>query len=247
MKKYIYLLVVIIIVSGFFIASNRSQESTITLGDQQSSSTKITFTKPKKSAHYESNVPAHGSILAASPVNIVIDFNFDLSSNSSISITDIKGVEYGIGDNSIDDNKLALRKLMSTTSPDGIYTVNYNACWPDRSCHKGYFQFAIDKSLVENYSDLRNKSEIVINMSDIAFKPDQVKVSPGTRVTWVNDEDATHYINTDSHPGHTYYPAQNSKALAKGEKFSLIFDKVGVYPYHCSAHAGNMIGSIIVE
>lgn len=44
-----------------------------------------------------------------------------------------------------------------------------------------------------------------------------------------------------------YHPAQNSKLLKKGESFSLVFDQVGIYPYHCSAHEASMIGSLIVE
>ena len=248
MKRYIYLLVVgLVVVVGFLILKAPPQENIETNNNQQPTGSKITFKNPKKSAHYESNTPAHGSILAAPPKNIVIDFNFDLALNSSISITGADGIEYGTGDTVVDKNKLALRRLMSYDSPDGVYTVSYNACWPDASCHKGNFQFVIDRSLADNYLDSRNKPAVEIKLSDIAFKPAQVRISPGTQITWINDEDVIHYINTDAHPSHTYYPAQNSMALAKGEKFSLVFDEAGIYPYHCSAHASNMIGSIIVE
>src|SRR3989344_4480759 len=89
----------------------------------------VKFNPAKKSAHYESNTPAHEAVLAAPPINVVIDFNFDLTSNSSISIVDTNDIEYGSGDTSVDRNKLALRRSMSHDSPDGVYTVNYNACW----------------------------------------------------------------------------------------------------------------------
>ena len=248
MKKYGYLLIIgLVVVAGIFVINAPPQEDKTALDPKQSSDTETTFARPKKSAHYESNTPAHESILAAPPINIVIDFNFDLTSNSSISIVDTNDIEYGSGDTSVDRNKLALRRSMSHDSPDGVYTVNYNACWPDASCHDGSFQFAINRSLGEDYLDLRNRSAVEIKLSDIAFKPARVKVSAGTRITWLNDEEVTHYVNTDAHPSHTYYPAQNSNALAKGEEFSLVFDKAGIYPYHCSAHASDMIGSIIVE
>ena len=128
-----------------------------------------------------------------------------------------------------------------------MYTVKYTACWPDKSCHEGHSQFAVDRSSAGAYVDWRNQADVEIKMSEIAFKPRNVRVSRGTRVTWVNDEDVAHYVNTDAHPSHTYYPLQNSKVLARGERFSLAFDTPGIYPYHCSAHASVMGGSIIVE
>ncbi len=200
----------------------------------------------KKSAHYESNTPAHGSILAEVPVNVVIDFNFDLGPGSSISVkTDDR--EYGTGETIIDSNKLAMRRNMVLDAPDGLYTVNYKACWPDGSCHDGHFQFTIDGTKAESYIDLRNKTEVSVKLSEIAFKPQNIRISRGTKVVWMNEDSVDHYVNTDSHPSHTYYPQQNSRALKKGDVFSLTFDKAGIYPYHCSAHARTMIGSIIVE
>lgn len=200
----------------------------------------------KKSAHYESNTPAHGSILAGVPVNVVIDFNFDLGPGSSISVK-TGDREYGTGDTIIDSNKLAMRRNMDSNAPDGLYTVNYKACWPDGSCHDGYFQFTIDRTKADGYTDLRNKTEVNVKLSEIAFKPANIRISRGTKVIWINEDDVAHYVNTDAHPSHTYYPQQNSKALKKGDMFSLTFDKAGVYPYHCSAHAAIMKGSIIVE
>src|SRR3990172_502096 len=125
--------------------------------------------KVKKSAHYESNTPAHGSVLAGVPVNVAIDFNFDLGPGSSISIkTDDK--EYGSGETIMDSNKLTMRRNTNPNAPDGLYTVNYKACWPDGSCHDGYFQFTIDRTEAENYTDLRKKTELTVKLSDIAFK-----------------------------------------------------------------------------
>ncbi len=63
----------------------------------------------------------------------------------------------------------------------------------------------------------------------------------------MNDEGAEHYVNTDSHPAHTYYPAQNSNALKQGDQFVAPFTQPGIYPYHCSAHAGVMTGTILVQ
>lgn len=140
-----------------------------------------------------------------------------------------------------------MRRKMDSSAPDGLYTVTYNACWPDNTCHDGKFQFAIDKSLANTYEDMTAKNEITINLNEIKFTPQNVKIKKGTKVTWVNNEVTEHYINTDLHPAHTYFSNQNSKALKKGEGYSLIFEEEGIYPYHCSAHADIMIGNILVE
>lgn len=206
----------------------------------------FSFKNPKKSAHYESNTPTHGAVLAGPPVNVVIDFNFDLAPPSTISIK-MGGKEYGVGDIVIDESKLAMRKNFDTDAPDGLYDVTYDACWPDGSCHDGKFQFAVDRSLVGEFTDLRGKSEVMVRMENVAFDPKNIIVSPGTKVTWIQGDSVEHFVNTDSHPAHSYYPPQNSRGLGLGDTFPLIFEKAGIYPYHCSAHAGTMTATILVK
>lgn len=205
----------------------------------------FSFGNPKKSAHHESNAPAHGAILAAPPINIVIDFNFDLAAPSSISVAK-DGTEYARGETSIDNNKLTMRRGFAGAAPDGLYKVSYRACWPDKSCHDGNFEFAIDRARAASFENLRGKKEVAIHMSEIMFAPKNIVIDAGTKITWVNDDSEEHFVNTDSHPAHTYYMAQNSRALAKGGTYSATFEKPGSYPYHCSAHAETMIGEIVV-
>jgi plastocyanin len=205
----------------------------------------LTFSTPKKSPHWESTTPEHTAILAAVPINVVIDFNFDLGPGSDISISS-NGTEYATGKTMIDENKLAMRRTMDPEAPDGLYKVTYEACWPDGSCHDGYFEFAIDRKKAKEYEDLRGRSEVAIVMKDIAFMPERIRINRGTQVIWTNEDSVIHYVNTDSHPAHTYYPKMNARALNEGDTFSLTFDMAGIYPYHCSAHT-NMKGSIIVE
>jgi len=241
-KKIILPVILVVIALGIWLfLDNTNSEPT----NLKTESNPISFNTPKKSAHYETNTPAHGSVLAAAPINIVIDFNFDLAPPSSISI--IKDdVEYGVGDLQIDSDKLAMRRNFNPAAPNGLYKVNYTACWPDRSCHEGHFEFAIDHFLALNYQEI-NENEVTIKMSELMFKPRDIKIKPGTKVTWVNDEVVEHYVNTDSHPDHTYYPAQNSQALKTGESYTILFTTNGIYPYHCSAHASTMTGNILVS
>jgi len=245
--SYIILALVVLGIGAFLLfGKEQSKPSSPSTFTKEQTADQTTFQSPKKSAHYETNTPAHGATLAGVPINVVIDFNFDLAKPSSIKI-EKEGKDFGIDETVIDDNKLSMRRNMDSNAPDGVYTVMYNACWPDGSCHDGDFQFAIDKSLSPGLTDMINQKEVQIKMSEIKFNPQNLKVSKGTKVTWINDDGVDHYVNTDSHPAHTYYLPQNSKSLAKGENFSVSFEKSGIYPYHCSAHADTMSGNILVE
>lgn len=204
------------------------------------------FEDPKKTPHYESNIPNHGDVIPAAPVNVIINFNFDLSTKSSISILK-DGKEYGVGATTVDANKLTLRRKMDSSAPEGIYTVKYTACWPDGSCHDGSFQFAISHSIADSYADLRGKKEVTVKLSGLAFNPKNIVVSKGTKITWTNDEAVGHYVNSDPHAGHNYYPDLNSKLLNKGDSYLITLNSPGYYPYHCSVHADVMTGTIVVE
>ena len=230
-----------------FYKANKSPSTPSVSKEQETSSTQSAFFgNEKKSAHYESNTPEHGATLARVPINVVINFNFDLVAPSEIKI-EKDGNEYGQGETLIDENKLAMRRQMDPASPDGVYTVSYKACWPDKSCHDGNFQFAIDRTKSESFEDFTGAKEVTVTLSEIRFKPQNIKITKGTKVTWVNEENVDHYVNTDSHPAHTYFPQQNSRVLSNGDTYSVTFNTPGIYLYHCSAHAENMTGSILVE
>jgi plastocyanin/methionine-rich copper-binding protein CopC len=248
MRNILYVLVGLLLIVGgvLLVRTGRNDKSPIVNEDTEARPEQFTFSTPKKSAHYESNTPEHGSVLAAPPINIVLDFNFDLAKPSSITISK-DGAEFGVGETTIDSNKLSMRRDSNLEAPDGLYKVTYDACWPDGSCHDGYFEFAIDRSLATTYIDMTGRQEVTINMSEVMFKPQDIKISAGTKVTWINDESVEHYINTETHPAHTYFPLQNSRALKKGETFSTTFSSPGIYPYHCSAHADVMTGNILVQ
>jgi len=246
---WLIVVAIILLIGGvvlFFKSTPSQSGKTVIINEGQPEAAVITFSSPKKTAHYESNTPAHGSVLAGAPVNIVLDFNFDLAPGSEISIKK-DGKESGVGATIIDDNKLAMRKNMDPNAPNGLYTVQYRACWADGSCHDGSFQFAINKAIANDFLDMRGKKEIVIDMVNISFESQNVIISRGTKVTWVNKDGVIHTVNSDAHPAHTYYLPQNSRNLKKGDTFSITFDQAGIYPYHCTPHANRMIGTVLVQ
>lgn len=252
MNKVLIAVVILAVASGaFWVLKNQATPTPSPTPTQTSSSTpesssSTEFSTPKKSAHYESNTPEHGATLAGVPINIAIDFNFDVAKGSDIKIT-AGSKEYGVEETVIDPNKLAMRRYMDPKSPDGLYTASYKACWADGSCHDGSFQFKIDRSTQKDFEDMTGKTEVTINLQNYAFTPSKIKVSKGTKVNWVNQDNDVHTVNTDTHPAHSYYLDQNSRDLKKGNSYFVTFDNPGIYLYHCTPHADTMHGQILVD
>ncbi|MEX0616278.1 MAG: plastocyanin/azurin family copper-binding protein [Candidatus Woykebacteria bacterium] len=201
----------------------------------------------KKTPHFLDSTPLHSEIYAAQPINVTINFDFDLSETSNLSVRDNSDTEWSEGEVLIEDSKTALKRTLKGEMPDGEYIVKYSACWPDESCHEGNFSFTIDSSKKSSYKDLRGQAEVAIDMRDIKFGEDKVIISPGTKVVWINQDSVGHFVNTETHPEHTYFQEQNSRELTQGQTFSQTFTILGQYNYHCSAHASTMFASLIVS
>lgn len=197
-----------------------------------------------KAPHFVDSTPMHGETYAAQPINVTINFNFDLAANSTISVKGA-GQEWAEA-SKIEDAQTALKADLKPSMPDGEYQVEYTACWPDKSCHDGSFSFRIDSARQSAYTDLTGQKEVTIRMTDLKFAQPKILVSPGTEVTWVNDDSEGHFVNTETHPEHTYFPKQNSREIKKGDSFKTVFDQPGQYNYHCSAHFPGMVASLIV-
>lgn len=71
-----------------------------------------------------------------------------------------------------------------------------------------------------------------VDINNYKFGPGKLTVKKGTKVTWVNRDKDRHSIipdkESDSFAG--------SSLLAKDEKYSITFDKAGIYEYHCGPH-----------
>jgi plastocyanin len=79
----------------------------------------------------------------------------------------------------------------------------------------------------------------VVRIRDFAFQPSQIRVSRGTRVTWVN-------CDTDAHTSTADAGAWSSPLLARQASFSETFDAPGQFSYHCQPHPF-MTATVIVE
>ena len=93
-------------------------------------------------AHFVSSDPTHGAKLAQQPASVMLNFNFTLNETSTIAITK-DGKALNLSKPSYIGNKLAMSVALPAGSGNGLYVVDYKACWPDNSCHNGRFGFTV--------------------------------------------------------------------------------------------------------
>jgi len=78
-----------------------------------------------------------------------------------------------------------------------------------------------------------------VSMTGIKFVPDALTVTVGTTVTWTNDDTVAHTVTADD-------GSFDSGMIAPGGTFSFTFNTAGTYPYKCTVHLPDMIGTITV-
>jgi plastocyanin len=80
---------------------------------------------------------------------------------------------------------------------------------------------------------------IQARIENFTFRPERLTIAPGTRVTWINNDDVPHTVTANG-------KAFNSGTLDTGDKFSFVFDKPGTYSYFCAVHR-HMTGTVVVN
>lgn len=81
-----------------------------------------------------------------------------------------------------------------------------------------------------------------ITMKNFAFNPPSLTIRPGTTVTWVNQDSATHTVVSDTGAPEAF----SSASLQNGGMYTYTFTAPGTYSYHCSIHP-SMKGTITVQ
>lgn len=84
----------------------------------------------------------------------------------------------------------------------------------------------------DNQDDKPAAESNSVKIHDFAYSPAKITVKKGTTVTWTNDDTTKHDIAPDN-PSDEF---KKSNLLAKGETYSVTFDTVGTYTYHCTPH-----------
>lgn len=66
------------------------------------------------------------------------------------------------------------------------------------------------------------------------FEPRSVEVAVGAPITWTNADDIEHTVTTGD--GEQADGRVNGVMATKGSRFSVTFDRPGVYTYFCDRH-----------
>lgn len=85
-----------------------------------------------------------------------------------------------------------------------------------------------------------------ISMDNSAYQPLEAAVSPGTTVTWVNEDGVGHTVtSTQFTDGAASW--EFDVQIAGGESASFTFDDAGVYEFYCTVHGeSTMCGAVLV-
>jgi plastocyanin len=78
-----------------------------------------------------------------------------------------------------------------------------------------------------------------ITIDNFSYSPAELKVAPGTTVTWTNHDDVPHTVTENNFKF-------KSPALDTDEAFSYKFETPGTYEYFCSLHP-RMVARVIVS
>ena len=88
----------------------------------------------------------------------------------------------------------------------------------------------------------KSKMQPVVNSAirDFTYRPENLKISPGTSVIWTNYDNIGHTVTSDD--GHFL----DSPLLQQGDRYQKTFNQKGTYPYHCVPHPW-MMGIVMVK
>ena len=90
-----------------------------------------------------------------------------------------------------------------------------------------------------NATEQPGPNEVQIVIENFAFVPSEITVAPGTKITWINKDEAPHTAtSTDK--------KFNSGGLDTDDKYSLVLNDKGEFPYFCALHP-HMTATITVK
>lgn len=82
-------------------------------------------------------------------------------------------------------------------------------------------------------------SDVTVRIDNFTFSPADLTITPGTTVTWINNDDIPHtVVETEK--------VFRSKALDTDDSYSFTFTTSGEFSYFCSLHP-HMTGKITVK
>jgi glucose/arabinose dehydrogenase/plastocyanin len=87
-----------------------------------------------------------------------------------------------------------------------------------------------------------------VDIIDFGFSPQDVTVTVGDTVTWVNTGSYNHTTTSGTTAGGPHPDGLwDSGYLSSGASYSHTFTQVGTYPYYCAPHYTHMTGTVTVK
>jgi plastocyanin len=93
--------------------------------------------------------------------------------------------------------------------------------------------------LVSGTASVRSVTPASVEIRDSKYAPTELTVAPGTTVRWVNHDEETHTVTSNTE-------AFKSGGLNLDDEYTHTFTVPGVYPYTCALH-DFMQGTIVVK
>lgn len=108
-------------------------------------------------------------------------------------------------------------------------------------------QVASSKTTAQTSSKTQNGIKTTIRMTEDGFSPEEISVSKGDTVVWVNEGTDYRWPASDLHPTHGIYSEFDPREpINSGESWSFTFDKVGNWKYHDHLRS-NLKGLVVVN
>lgn len=82
-----------------------------------------------------------------------------------------------------------------------------------------------------------------VKINNFAFVEKEITIKKGTTVTWTNEDSVMHTVTPDS--GEATAEFAGSGDLDNGDSYSVTFNIIGSYSYHCAPHP-QMEGTVTV-
>lgn len=113
-------------------------------------------------------------------------------------------------------------------------------------------------STSQEQSETPSAETVTVTYSDNGFSPQELTVTKGSTVNFVNKSSMPLWVASDPHPEHTDYPEFDTMRTRDsypdmGEDFSFTFSKTGTWKYHSHTASGDATtttvhpGAIIVK
>jgi plastocyanin len=119
---------------------------------------------------------------------------------------------------------------MSADFAPGTYKIECLVDGHDDMGMEGFLEVSADAPPVAQAAqDDEEAGNANVSIESFSFSPTNLEVSPGTKLTWTNNDPTDHTVtSTDS--------SFSSEALAQGDTFSVRLREPGTYAYRCAIH-----------